>query len=195
MRKTSTRFRETKTPQRYSDYLLENGNTKNTYEFDPVLNAYVPKVEFDWPQGLHDPMMLKLAHAYFWILNEGRLLSDMSGRIVIFADEDPNSKESEFLTRRAHPSVNVGDGQFIVTLYRGFDEPPYDTTLFMGFHFHTDDKSKLGYNAGIGFLFDQYEDIKGPSDEGEISFSDVLEESKKIQTYDMKTPVHSLYPY
>lgn len=195
MEKTNKRFHEKPIAKKYSKYLQDNANAKEVLEYDAVLNRYEQKVLFEWPQGLHDPMMLKFAHAYFWILNEGRILSDMPGRIVVIADDDPNAQERESLLHNAHPSVNIGNGQFIVTLYRGFGEPPYDTTLSMGFHFHTDNKSKLGYNVFIIFLLDQYGGLNGTSSAGEISFGDLQKEAENLPSYDTKTSVHSLYPY
>ena len=175
----------------YMEQFFNKAEKRLEFEQDKVTNEIQPKIKVIWSKELFDPIILKIAHAYHWLLNEGSVLVDEKGKLLLIHDYDPSSDLGGQITGQSYPSVNIGDGQFILTLIRGFEEAPFDTTFCMGLHFHTDDDVRKGYSVQVFFLLDKYEGVNPLSSS---IIQSLIDGSSDSSIYDLSIPLYKRYP-
>ncbi len=73
---------------------------------------------------------------------------------------------------------------------QGF-EKPYDLITSMGFHFHTDNNSQLGYHVFVYLVLDRFLTM----DKHESDLKEILDLTPKDCIYDISIPVYNHYPY
>jgi len=192
LQEVSDRFSFNTQRRAYLDLINDKSKVKEVVEYDNVTKKEESKVAVKWPRELHDPIVLKIAHACNWLFNEGDLLCDEKGQLVIVPNYDPTTVSGNNITGNSHPSINVGNSQFIVTLIMGFRDPPFDTTFSMGFHFHSDNDIQKGYSVMVFFMFDKYRQIGHKQSE---IFESILAKAPSESIYDLAIPVYKHYPY
>lgn len=169
-------------------YLREKSDLKRIF-IKTDTGLIIPALGGTWPRELHDPIILKMVHGYYWLLTGGNILSDEAGKVVITNNYKPTTKEGNFLTGRAFPSINIGNNQFICTYIEGFEEEPYNIIVSIGFHFHTNNCPALGYHT-LAFLCPD----KIAKKEVEL-VRRTLREASNESIYDLQKPVYNYYPF
>jgi hypothetical protein len=192
LKQVSVKHSEKNRSKAYIELVREKSAVKNLMEYDYVSKREEPKTAVKWPKELHDPIILKIAHACHWVFNEGELLTDEKGKLIVVPNYDPNTASGSQVTSNSHPSINVGRDQFIVTHIRGFQSPPFNTSVSMGFHFHSDNDIRKGYNSQVFFMLDKYNGISPKVSE---IVQNILAKAPSDSIYDLATPLYEHYPY
>ncbi len=59
--------------KKYSKFILEKTNIRKVL-IKQDNGLIIPALAGDWPPALHDPIILKLVHGYYWLLTKGKFL-------------------------------------------------------------------------------------------------------------------------